>query len=238
MGHAIEAAALNRGHSIVATYEIDHPITAVSNLDDVDVCIDFSLPDAVLPNVEHVTALSKPLVIGTTGWYDHLPRVQEWIEKHQTGLIYAPNFSLGVNIFFQIVEKTAALFSYFPEYDAFVHEQHHCHKIDSPSGTALKLGDLLLENMASKRDIVSGDIQGEIRPEQLHISASRVGSVPGTHQVGFDGEADTITLTHTARNRNGFAQGAVTAADWIVGRTGLFTMRDLLNSYQNSEHSQ
>ena len=151
------------------------------------------------------------------------------VKGTQIGLIYASNFSLGMNLFFKIVENAAGFFDKFEDFDPFIHEVHHKMKVDSPSGTALSLGKILLEKISRKSDILPGTSEGQISPEQLHVTSTRTGNVPGTHMVGFESEADSIELKHTARNRSGFAMGALYAAEWVIGKTGVFTMDDLMN---------
>jgi 4-hydroxy-tetrahydrodipicolinate reductase len=167
------------------------------------------------------------MVIGTTGWYHQLDEVKAIVQSAKMGVIYASNFSLGMNLFFRIVECAAELFDKFEEYDPFIHETHHRRKVDSPSGTAVTLGKILLEKIKRKSDILAQNSEGAISPKHLHISSTRAGEVPGTHLVGFDSAADTVELKHTARDRSGFALGALYAAEWIVAKHGLFTLNDL-----------
>lgn len=228
MGKEIARLAEQKGHHIIATYDIDAPLSA-PNLDQTtDVLIDFTEPSAVPQNVKEAVAANKPIVIGTTGWYDKLDDIEEQIADSETAAIYASNFSLGINLFFRIVESAARSFDKFEDYDSFIHEIHHRGKIDSPSGTALSLAQLVLDSITRKKELLTDRSDGKIDPAALHISSTRAGQVPGTHTVAFDSEADTIELKHTARNRSGFALGAIYAAEWIVGKRGLFTMDDLL----------
>ncbi len=231
MGREIEKAAVARHHTIVAVFNKDRPIQTAADLETADVCIDFSLPEAVPKTTPLVAAAGKPLVIGTTGWYEHIPTFQKLTAAHSFGLIYAPNFSLGVNLFFELTAYAAKLFNRFDGYDPYINEWHHRLKADSPSGTALELGKILTAQIDRKTEIVTGNLQGKISTEQLHIASIRSGAIPGTHAVGFDAEADSIILTHTARNRSGFAHGAVLAAEWLIGKTGFFTMRDMIQAY-------
>ncbi len=236
MGRAIELEAKARNHTIIVTIDEDKPVNESTNLDifaNVDVCIDFSIPTAVPTTVRSIAQTGTDMVIGTTGWYDHLAEIKTLAETNQFGIIYAPNFSLGINIFFEIVECAATMLNPFPQYDPWIHEWHHANKIDNPSGTALHLAKEVIDRLDQKNEISSGNITGKIPADHLHISSIRSGNAPGTHTVGFDSAVDTITLTHSARDRTGFARGAVTAAEWITGRIGLFTMRDLLKSLQN-----
>jgi len=228
MGKEVTYQAGKKGHQVNATFDSKKPLSASSISESIDVLIDFSIPGAVLENIKLVAEVKKPIVIGTTGWNNNLTEVKSIVEANQMGVIYASNFSLGMNLFFKLVQNAASLFNKLEDYDAFVHETHHNQKIDSPSGTALRLGEILLDNIQRKSEILTQKSEGKISPHQLHISSTRVGSVPGTHRVGFDSNADTIELTHTARNRTGFALGAICAAEWITGKQGLFTLDDLL----------
>lgn len=217
MGHLIERLAEARGHRIAARFDIDNNsdgagLTA-ETLSGVDVAIEFSTPDTVLSNVHRLVALRVPVVVGTTGWYQQLAAVKAEVEKQQAALVYGANFSLGVNLFFRLVQQAGALFAQYAEYDPYLLEAHHRFKKDAPSGTALVLADQLRQSY------------GERTPSAASI---RAGHIPGTHEVGFDSEADTITLTHTARNREGFAAGAVLAAEKIIGKQGVFEFSELL----------
>lgn len=178
-----------------------------------DVAIDFSVPAAVLGNVEKYAELGVNMVIGTTGWFDRMERVRELADKHGIGVVWSPNFSIGVNVFKRLVAETARLLANQPEYGAWAWEIHHATKKDAPSGTLLKL----VETMRAA---------GYER--SIDACASRAGSHPGTHEVGFDSAADTITLRHTARNREGFARGALHAAKWIIGRKGVHEFGEAL----------
>ncbi len=228
MGKEIAHHAKDRGHRIISTFDINHPLSASAIDSKTDVFIDFSIPVAVLPNLEIIASSGKPVVIGTTGWYEHLNQVQALVEKANIALIYASNFSLGMNIFFKIVEDASSLFNKFDDYDPFIHEIHHRMKIDSPSGTGRLLGTILLGKIKRKNQLFFERSEGQILPNMLHVTSTRSGNVPGTHVVGFDSAADTIELKHTARNRSGFARGALYAAEWIINKKGLFSLNDML----------
>ena len=182
-----------------------------------DVAIDFSTPDATVSNLPRLAALGINTVIGTTGWNDHESDMQQVVNESGIGVVVASNFSLGVNLFQGIVEHTASLMKDQNDFHAWIHETHHAAKVDSPSGTALSL-----EGAMRKFGITA----------PIDIASNRVGSVPGTHTVGFDGTFETITLTHTARSRSTFALGALAASHWVKGRQGWFTMRDVLSLSQ------
>jgi 4-hydroxy-tetrahydrodipicolinate reductase len=183
------------------------------NFRGIDVAIDFSIPAAAVENIERISALGVNLVVGTTGWFDQIDRVRAVIEKNGTGLVWSPNFSIGVNMFFRLVSDAARLLSKEPAYEAWAYEIHHSTKKDAPSGTLLKL---------------VADMKRAGYSRQIDVSSNRAGAHPGTHEIGFDSAADTITLSHVARNREGFAQGALRAAKWIVGKKGFYEFSDIL----------
>jgi len=224
MGREIDAIAREQGETIACVFELGSEVRPEA-LGDVDVCIDFSMPDAVLPNVLAAIQAKRDIVVGTTGWYQHLPELKNRVKD--SGLLYSANFSLGMNLFFRMIRHAAQLMNRATEYDPFVHEIHHRQKVDSPSGTALRLGQILVDNIDRKKGILGKPPEGKIDPEMLHISATRVGVVAGTHVVGFDSEADFIELNHVAKTRRGFALGALAAARWLHGRKGIYTMDDV-----------
>jgi 4-hydroxy-tetrahydrodipicolinate reductase len=224
MGHEIETIAREQGDTIVRAFDIDSKVTPEA-LADADICIEFSTPDAVIENIRTAVKARKDIVIGTTGWYDRLSEVQELVKE--SGLLYSSNFSLGVNIYFRMISRAAELMNKASEYDPFIHEIHHRQKADSPSGTALHLSKLLLAAIDRKKAILTKPPEGRIMPDALHVSSTRTGYEVGTHIVGFDSEADLIELRHVAKNRKGFALGALTAARWLRGRKGVYTMDDV-----------
>lgn len=227
MGKEIERIAPEYGASVELRIDIDSPPLSKLDFQAIDVAIHFAFPTCVIPHIEELASLGTNVVVGTTGWYDDLERVRAIVESKKIGLMYASNFSLGVNAFFSLVKRAGKIFDRFPEYDPFVHEIHHREKIDAPGGTALTIGNILLQEMQRKTELLTTTPDGKIKPEQLHIASSRVGSVIGTHRVVFDSPSDTLELTHSAKNRSGFARGSLLAADWIRGKQGLFTMDDL-----------
>jgi 4-hydroxy-tetrahydrodipicolinate reductase len=182
------------------------------NFAGIDVAIEFSIPSAVAANVAGVAAFGVPLVVGTTGWLGHLDEVKRTVEKNGVGLVWSPNFSIGVNIFSRLVAEAARLVNAEPEYGAWAWEIHHAAKKDAPSGTLLKL----VEEMKKA---------GYAR--NIDVGSNRAGAIPGTHEIGFDSTADTITLRHTARSREGFARGALKAAQWVVGKKGFFEFSEI-----------
>jgi 4-hydroxy-tetrahydrodipicolinate reductase len=232
MGREVEQVAQEKGLKITAIINEAENAGGIglteTSLKGVDVCIDFSTPSAVLGNIEAVADCGKNIVVGTTGWYDRLDHVRKLVKGKNIGLLYASNFSLGVNIFAHIVADAARLFDHYPDYDVAIRELHHKAKKDSPSGTALSLASQILHMMKRKSDILHDTSHGEIKPHQLHVTSTRVGNVTGTHSVLFDSECDSIELVHSAKNRRGFALGAIVAAEWLKGKKGLYTMRDVI----------
>lgn len=200
------------------------------SLQKTDVCIDFSTPSTVIDHIEAVAACGKNIVVGTTGWYDNLPHVKRIVASKKIGLLYSANFSVGMNIFMNILSSMLPYIDAIEMYDTAIHEIHHRKKADSPSGTALAFGEIILKQLKSKKKILSETSHTTIKPEQLHITSSRIGNVVGTHTVVFDSEADSIELTHRAKNRSGFAHGALIAARWLKGKQGIYTMNDVISS--------
>jgi len=226
MGKEVERAAGVRGITVKKIFTLEDPIHA-AGLADVDVCIDFSWPQSVIRNIEIAAENRKNIVIGTTGWYDRIDHVKKVVTENRSGLLYSSNFSIGMNVFFKIAGEAAKSFDAYEMYDAAIAEIHHTAKKDSPSGTALALGEILLKHLRRKTSLMMETSHGEIAPDQLHITSTRTGIVVGKHTVMFDSDADTIELIHTAKNRSGFALGALLAAEWLNGKQGLFTMEDI-----------
>jgi 4-hydroxy-tetrahydrodipicolinate reductase len=208
------------------------PLTA-EVLREADVCIDCTTPDAVPENVRALAALKKDIVVGTTGWLSHLDEIRADVSANGTGLLYASNFSIGMHLFVRLVAQASLLLQSHPSYDVAVNETHHARKKDAPSGTALTIAKTILENFSKKMSIHTGAPEGALRNDQLHVSSQRLGSTPGIHTVTFDSAFDTIELKHTARSRQGFAEGALIAAKWIHGKKGLFTLEDMLNEIES-----
>ncbi|RYY32389.1 MAG: 4-hydroxy-tetrahydrodipicolinate reductase, partial [Sphingobacteriaceae bacterium] len=218
MGKIIEKIAIDRKHEIVLKIDYDnlHDLTA-ENLQKADVAIEFSTPSSVLNNIDACIEAGLPIVVGTTGWYDHIPQLQQKCEQLGGSVMYASNYSVGVNIFFKVNQFLAKLMNNYPYYDVQVEEIHHTQKLDSPSGTAITIAEGILDNIDTKNEwtnvlVADNAAEAEIaKPEQLLIESHRIESVPGTHTVIYDSEIDTIEFKHTAHNRNGFALGAVLA---------------------------
>src|SRR3989344_1178663 len=194
-----------------------------------DVVIDFTSPEIVLTNIKTVAMLRKPIVIGTTGWYSDLEKVKAIVTKQNIGLIYGGNFSIGANIFFNIVAYASSLLNQYEEYDVFGIETHHTGKKDSPSGTARKLADVVLQNFPRKKDIQTEKLDRQIRPDEFHFASVRGGRNFGRHEIVFDSKADEIRLMHQAWGRRGFAQGTVVAAEFIRNKKGLYNFSDLFS---------
>jgi 4-hydroxy-tetrahydrodipicolinate reductase len=232
MGREVETAAREREITVGPIFsEEENPGGAAltrESLRGVDVCIDFTSAASVPGNVRAAAAAGCNIVVGTTGWYDRLTEIRSIVEAKGIGFLYASNFSLGVNLFFRIASDAARLIGRYPGYDVAIQETHHRRKADSPSGTALTLGSLVLQAFPAKSEILPETSHGAPAPERLHVTSTRVGSVPGMHTVLFDSEADTIELKHTARSRRGFALGALIAAEWLKGKHGFFTMQDVI----------
>ena len=211
MGRLVEQLAPTHGFEVALRLdEFNNQAGAgltAKNFSGIDAAIDFSIPEVVADNAVRIAELGIPLAIGTTGWQDEIDRVREAVERHRAGLVYGANFSVGVNAFYRVVQAAARALAAQEDYDAFMYEAHHKHKLDAPSGTALRLLDAM-------RDA------GYSRP--VDVATQRAGQFPGVHEIGFDSEADTIRVSHAARNRSGFAHGALKAARWVMGQRGFF----------------
>lgn len=232
MGRAVEAA-LGRGgrHRVVARFNSEQPLLEAADpeaLHGADIAIDFSAPEVVLDHLHRYSLWGVDAVVGTTGWQEGLGRVRAWVEEGQIGLLHAPNFSLGVAVLVRALRGALPLLDRLEEYDPFVHEIHHAGKVDSPSGTALLLGSEILEGLRRKTRLEAETQHGRIEPEALHVTSTRAGAVFGEHTVGFDSPVDQVALRHVAKGREAFAAGALRAAEWLHGRTGLFTLDDML----------
>lgn len=227
MGRVVEEIATGSDHEIVARLGSEDSLDAGA-LEGAEVVVEFTRPDAVVPNIRALAPTGVPLVVGTTGWYDRMDEVEELVREHDTALLYAPNFSLGVHLFSRLVRELGTLVDGVEDYDLHLHEAHHRHKVDHPSGTARRLADLLVKAVGRKRDWREGPPEGRPDPSTLWVTSVRAGEIPGSHTVAVEGPDDRIELTHEARGRSGFARGAVTAAEWIRGRRGIFTLDDLV----------
>ncbi|MEO8947328.1 MAG: 4-hydroxy-tetrahydrodipicolinate reductase [Mucilaginibacter sp.] len=236
MGKIIEKIAIDRKHEIVLKIDYDnlHELTA-ENLQKADAAIEFSTPSTVLSNIKQCLNANVPIVVGTTGWYDEIPALKRECEVDNKSLIYASNFSVGVNIFFQVNRILAKLMNKHPYYDVQVEEIHHIQKLDAPSGTAITIAEGIIDNLDTKQKWVNvlpdadGVSDDNIKTDEVLIESYRIDSVPGTHTVIYDSEVDTIEFKHTAHNRNGFALGAVLAAEWIKDKKGFYSVEDMFD---------
>lgn len=228
MGKTIEELAVQRGHEIVAR------ITSVNttdslDFDDVDVAIEFTAPHFAVQHIEKCVLNNTPVVVGTTAWNDSLDHVREFVKEHNGSLLYASNFSIGVNIFFDINRRLAKLMANYSSYNALLEETHHLEKLDSPSGTAVSLAnDIMFENSRISSWIHEDGVIPNLLDGQLGVVSYREANVPGTHKVTYQSDIDSIEIIHTAHNRKGFALGAVVAAEWLQGKKGIYTMRDVI----------
>jgi len=217
IGKTLAQLAPQRGFEVRLVMDVDanaqgRGITR-EKFQGIEVCVDFTTPDAVVENIHRIAALGVNLVVGTTGWYKHQAEVRKVIEHTGIGMVYAANFSIGVNLFYRLARAAAEIFAPFPMYDPFLTETHHKMKKDAPSGTALE---------------ITRQIQPYFADRDIPVASVRAGYVPGVHELGFDSEADTVVLRHTARGRQGFAEGALYAARWVVGKKGLYSIADVL----------
>ena len=222
MGKEIEKIALKRGHSIVIKADID----TVYNIIDADVAIDFSVPTSAVGNIINCFNNNVPVISGTTGWLSQYNDVMAQCKEKDGAFIYASNFSLGVNIFFEMNKYLAKMMNQLKQYNVGIEEIHHTQKLDAPSGTAITLADGIIENSDLNNWKL---VEDNPKDGEIPITAKRIENVPGTHTVTYKSEVDRIDMTHSAHNRQGFALGAVIAAEWIIGKTGVFTMNDVLN---------
>ena len=221
MGKMIETVATKRGHNIVAKIDVD---SGDIDYSDIDVAIDFSMPDAAFDNITGCIENGVPVISGTTGWLEKYDAAVTLCDEKNGAFIYASNFSLGVNVFFELNKQLARMMRNLDQYRVSMEEIHHTQKLDAPSGTAITLAGGIIENSAYKTWKLDNADEAEIP-----ISSKRIGDTPGTHTVDYESKVDSIEIKHTAHNREGFALGAVIAAEWIQGKTGVFTMKDVLD---------
>jgi len=221
MGRLIERLAPEYGFDVKLRLDVDNNANfeglTAANFRGIDAAVEFSTPSAAPENLERLARLGVNVVVGTTGWFDQLARMRSVVDRGGTGVVWSPNFSVGISVFSQIVAEAARLLSRQPEYGAWAWEIHHATKRDAPSGTLLALVERMKQS-------------GYEKP--IDASASRAGTHPGTHEIGFDSAADTITIRHAARSRDGFARGALRAARWVVGKKGFFDFREIVNELE------
>lgn len=220
MGHVIEKIALERGHEVVLRKN-EHD--TFEGLENADVAIEFSVPDAAISNISTCLGSNIPVISGTTGWVESYHDMAKLCEENNGAFIYASNFSLGVNIFFELNKHLSKMMSNLGQYKISMEEIHHTQKLDAPSGTAISLAKDIITNTN-----YSSWALENAKNDEILIDAKRIDNVPGTHSVFYDSEVDSIEIKHTAHSREGFALGAVVAAEWIVGKKGIFTMKDVL----------
>jgi 4-hydroxy-tetrahydrodipicolinate reductase len=243
MGKMIEQVALEKGHTIaviVDPFAKDTPAgipvsqsISDANLNSADAAIEFSVPITACANIIALAQRKIPTVAGTTGWLDKMDEARSAVESADSALLWSSNFSIGVNLFYRIAWRAAEIFNKFNEYDVGGFEAHHNKKLDSPSGTAKTLAEGVLSKIERKKKVVWETLDRKPAADELHFPSLRMGHVPGTHSLFFDSQADTIEITHTARSREGFASGAVLAAEWLTlkERHGIFTIDDMLKEY-------
>jgi len=221
MGKEIEKIAISRGHEIVIRKDVDDNI----DITIADVAIDFSVPSSAFNNISNCLNYNVPVISGTTGWLENYDKAVALCKEKKGGFIYASNYSVGVNIFFELNKQLAKMMANLRDYNVSMEEIHHTKKLDAPSGTAITLAEGVIEN-STKSAWVLGDKNNE---NEIPIVAKRIPEVPGTHSVWYNSIVDTLEIKHTAHNRQGFALGAVIAAEWIIGKQGVFSMKDVLN---------
>lgn len=222
MGKVIEKIALERGHAIVLKKDHDHTFDGLQNA---DVAIDFSIPNVAVEHISTCIENNIPIVSGTTGWLENYPKMVALCQEKNGAFLYGSNFSLGVNLFFELNHYLAKMMSKFKEYNISMEEIHHTQKLDKPSGTAISLAqDILKENTHKQNWTIENTTNND-----LFIEVKRIENVPGTHSVLYSSEVDFIEIKHVAHNRDGFALGAIIAAEWLLNKKGVFTMKDVLN---------
>ena len=229
MGKVIERIALERGHEVVLKKDQD---TSFDGLKNADVAIDFSVPDSAVANISECLNNGIPVISGTTGWIMDYPKMVELCNAKNGSFIYGSNFSLGVNVFFELNEYLAKMMANLNQYKVSMEEIHHTQKLDAPSGTAITLAEGVIKNTNyanwTLETPISNNSSHSEQAKQIHIEAKRIENVPGTHSIFYDSEVDQIEIKHTAHSREGFALGAVIAAEWLIGKKGVFTMKDVL----------
>ncbi|MGG9972627.1 4-hydroxy-tetrahydrodipicolinate reductase [Ferruginibacter sp. SUN002] len=226
MGKAIEEIALQRGHTVPLKLDIDNATEFTKeNLDKCDVAIEFTSPHSAVENILKCIDAGIPLVCGSTGWLERWDEVKKACESKNGAFLYASNYSVGVNIFFEVNKKLAALMNQHADYDVSMVEIHHTQKKDAPSGTAITLAEQILENIGRKNNWVNTTT---VKPSELSIISERIDPAPGTHIIKYSSPIDDIEITHTAHNRTGFATGAVLAAEFLKGKKGIFSMKEVL----------
>ncbi len=232
MGQEIEqVVADSKIHEIISvSFRKSSDSLDLAGIKTSDVAIDFTSPEIVMDNIREVSNLGINMVVGTTGWYDQIEEVESLVKKSGTGLIYTPNFGIGTNIFFKLVALAARLTSKYDNYDVYGYEVHHKDKKDSPSGTALKAAQEIMDNFPNKKRLQTGRLDRKIEPDELHFASVRGGRNPGMHEVVFDSEGDSIDISVQNHSRRGYAQGAVVAAEYIIEKKGFYNFSDVFET--------
>jgi len=247
MGGAIEASLLSRGHRVAGRvdpynseyYSTIHDVAR----SEIDIAIDFSTAEAFMHNYIIYADHSMPVIVGTTGWYHNFEQITNHFVERNTPCVYGTNFSVGANMFFKLIGRATELLGPLPHYDFMLTEMHHKHKIDSPSGTAKSAAQKIIELHPRKKSIVTDSLERAIQEEELHVASLRGGSIPGVHTLTIDSSFDTITISHSARDRNGFALGAVLAAEWLMNdrsadagaRASVYNIEDIIEEITKEE---
>ncbi len=227
MGKEIEAIAMERGHTITNTFSSIQPFTIKSTI-EADIAIEFSAPHLASTHIQWCLDKNIPIIVGTTGWSDELDQIKQEVEKKKGSLLYASNFSIGVHLFWELSKHFSKIMSKYPSYKPSITETHHTEKLDAPSGTAITTAEVMLKNQKDYKSWALSD--DEKHDDQvLPIIAKRLPEVPGTHEITYKSDIDYLSLTHEAKNRKGFALGAVIAAEWLIDKKGTFTMSDIIN---------
>ena len=233
MGHIIAEKAKAKGHEIVTVdphaKDADFKELSEECLNSFDSAIEFSVPASAISNITQLVKAKKNVIVGTTGWYESIPDIKKLVEEEGKAFLYASNFALGVNLFFRVLENAAQLFNAFDSYDVTGLDIHHSHKEDSPSGTARTTTDILLRNLDRKDTALFECPNRKVQENELQFVSLRSGAAPGTHTVYFDSPADVVSVSVEARNRTGYAEGSILAAEWLEGKTGSFSIDDYLN---------
>ncbi|MFA5916721.1 MAG: 4-hydroxy-tetrahydrodipicolinate reductase [Candidatus Gracilibacteria bacterium] len=230
MGKLVEEYSLKRGNEIAIIIDPSKNTTIQDLLStEFDVIIEFSIPKVAIDNMRFYAKNNMKVVMATTGWYDNVEEIKTLFKNSNGAILWSSNFSLGVHLFWKIVENASKIMNNFEDYDVFGHEFHHNKKADSPSGTAITTAEIIINNIDRKKTLITEELAHRpIKPEELHFSSTRGGSIPGTHSVYFDSLFDTIKIEHTARTREGFALGSVVCAEWLKDKTGYFEIGDFV----------
>lgn len=227
MGRVIEKLAKDKGYYITDIFDKDNALENDADY-DFDVAIDFTYPDTVVNNIKILSEHGKSVVVGTTGWYNRRDEISDIVTKNETGLVWGSNFSVGVQMYFKIVKYASKLVNFLDSYDVMVHEMHHKRKKDSPSGTAEIMAKIITSNIERKKGTEFNVINGDVDNSKLHVSSTRGGEITGLHTMYIDSLADSIELTHNAKNRTGFALGSLLAANWVQDKKGFYSFSEIL----------